>query len=134
MLNKIFSKHFHVFNVFAGAADNFIKNFSLPWAGTVYTNWSVVWSVYLLACWSCHYYYFYVLFLLLFPCLCIFFFLFSCDDYLSIYLSIYMLILNLCVIYRCIYLFLCNVLSSETCMLGIHKTCNGAASFTNPCL
>ena len=38
MLNKIFSKHFTVFNVFVDITANIIKLFSLPWIRTIHTH------------------------------------------------------------------------------------------------
>ena len=48
MLNKVFGKHFTVFNVFTDITANFIKPFSLPWIKTIYIHVCLLQNLFLL--------------------------------------------------------------------------------------
>ena len=53
MFKKLFGKHVNVFNVFADTVYNFIKLFSLHWAGPVYTSFCLFYDLFFVCLFAC---------------------------------------------------------------------------------
>ena len=147
MFKKIFGKHFNALNVFADTADNFIKFFSLLWAGAVNANFYLFYNLFFFCLFACM---LEMMLLLLQYFVFMFCFyvnaLFYVDIFASIlyfletniqYMCIYVwhlsishflyLFFHLLKLIACdiemLYLFVWNVLSSKSWVLGVYRIC-----------
>ena len=104
MLNKIFGKHFTVFNVFAHTTANFIKLFPLPSIRTIHIHTCLLHSLFLLFVVFC-------LFLCLFACLFVCLFLCLCSNHVIIASSMsFIFVLCFCLCFCSYWLAFCTII------------------------